>query len=67
MNTSNIRRESVNTMTLEIDGTKFRIHGEEEITKREESSIRDAVTTAENMEEVAENLSFYDRTIKAAK
>lgn len=67
MNITKIRRESVNTMTLEIDGIPFRIHGEEEITKRDESSIRNAVETADTMEEVAENLSFYDRTIKSAQ
>ena len=65
MNISNIRHESVNTLTLKIDDTNFRIHGEKEITKREEPSIREAVASAGNMEEVAENLSFYNRTITA--
>lgn len=63
MTTKNFRRESVNTVTVELDGTNYRIHGESEITLREERSIRAALATAETIDEAKENLRFYERTI----
>ncbi len=61
------RQESVNTLTLEIDGKQYRIHGDAEITLREKSSIRDSIASANTIRELRENLRFFGRTLNEAK
>ena len=68
MNITNIRQDSVNSMMLEIDGQKFRIHGEAEIGLREaKKSIPGCFGGAENLEEAREKLHNYGRELVAAK
>ena len=68
MKITNLRQDSVNSMTLEIDGQKFRIHGEAEISVREaKKSIPNALKDSATLAEVSENLAFLDRKLVAAK
>lgn len=68
MKITNLRQDSVNSMTLEIDGQKFRIHGEAEISLHEaKKSIPNALKDSATLAEVSENLAFLDRKLVAAK
>ena len=65
MKSSNLRLESLNTMTVEINGLLFRIHGDAEISQHESKKSIPAALKADTMAEVIENLSFYNRTLKS--
>lgn len=66
MKIANLRQDSVNSMTLEIDGQKFRIHGDAEIGMHEaKKSIPNALKDAGTLAEVSENLTFLDRKLVA--
>lgn len=68
MKITNLRQDSVNSMTLEIDGQKFRIHGEAEISLHEaKKSIPGCFEGADSLVEVRENLRNYDRKLTPAK
>lgn len=67
MNTTNLRQDAVNSMTLEIDGQKFRIFGDDEISLHEaKKSIPGCLKDVETIAEIRKNLGFYDRRLVAA-
>lgn len=66
MTAANISRISVNALSVDLDGVRHIIHGEAELTIRDERSIRDAIHSAEAIADLREDLSFYGRTIAPA-
>lgn len=67
MKTTNLRQDSLNTMTLEIDGRKFRIHGEAEISLHEARQSIPSALKAGTLEEIRANLGHLERTLKAVE
>lgn len=68
MKITNLRQDAVNSMTLEINGQKYRIVGDAEISLREaKKSIPGCLENVETIAEIRENLGFYDRRLIAAK
>lgn len=68
MKITNIHQDAVNSMTLEIDGQKFRIVGDAEISLHEaKKSLPGCLKNVETLAEIRENLGFYDRRLVAAK
>jgi hypothetical protein len=68
MKITNLRRDSLNSMTLEINCQKFRIHGEAGISLHEaRKSIPTALKDSATLAEVSENLAFFDLKLVAAK
>lgn len=68
MNITNLRQEALNSMSVEIDGQKFRIVGDAEISRHEATnSIPGCLKNVETLDEVRDNLCFYDRRLIARK
>lgn len=68
MKIANLRQDSVNSMTLQIEGHKFRIIGEAEIGLHEaKKSIPGCLQNVETIADIRENLRFYERRLVAAK
>lgn len=64
MNIANLRQDATNSMTFEIDGQKFRIVGDAEISAREaQKSLPGCLLGVETLDEIRENLSYYDRRL----
>lgn len=68
MKITNLRQSAVNSMTLEIDGQKFRIVGDSEISLNEsKKSLPGCLKSVETLAEIRENLGFYARRLVAAE
>jgi hypothetical protein len=66
MKIANLCQDAMNGMTLEIDGQKFRIVGDAEISLHEaKKSIPGCLKNVETLDEIRKNLGFYDRRLVA--
>lgn len=68
MKITNLRQDAVNSMTLEIDGQKFRIVGDAEISLHEaEMSLPGCLKNVKTLADIRENLGYYNRKLIGAK
>lgn len=66
MKITNLRQDSANSMLVEIDGQKFRIHGEAEISMHEaKKSIPGCLKNVETIAEIRDLLGYYNRKLAA--
>jgi hypothetical protein len=67
MKIRNLRQEGVNSMTVEIDGQKFRIISNDEISRRDAAKgIPESLNQAESLEEARGNLGHYSAELVPA-